>query len=163
MLRFLPAPLRGVLAGLILLVNTLIFCWPLFIGALQGPVHANDVIKALTKDFFGYRTKNLIFYGIRNVARVLGCTKIYAVNNDGYYAMNHLRSDRKLKTSFTDFWQECEGVPAADKRFYLMPVAEHRKDMSELKPSKRAQHRRRFERLDRIDAAFTQSFAGWLQ
>ena len=34
MLRFLPAPLRGVLAGLILLVNTLIFCWPLFIGAL---------------------------------------------------------------------------------------------------------------------------------
>ncbi len=135
----------------------------LFIGALQGPVHANDVIKALTKDFFGYRTKNLIFYGIRNVARVLGCTKIYAVTNDGYYAMNHLRSDRKLKTSFTDFWQECEGVPAADKRFYLMPVAEHRKDMSELKPSKRAQHRRRFERLDRIDAAFTQSFAGWLQ
>jgi uncharacterized protein VirK/YbjX len=69
----------------------------LFIGALQGPVHANDVIKALTKDFFGYRTKNLIFYGIRNVARVLGCTKIYAVTNDGYYAMNHIRSDRKLK------------------------------------------------------------------
>ena len=34
MLRFLPAPLRGVLAGLILLANTLIFCWPLFIGAL---------------------------------------------------------------------------------------------------------------------------------
>ena len=34
MLRFLPAPLRGVLAGLILLVNTLIFCWSLFIGAL---------------------------------------------------------------------------------------------------------------------------------
>ena len=34
MLRFLPAPLRGVLAGLILLTNTLIFCWPLFIGAL---------------------------------------------------------------------------------------------------------------------------------
>lgn len=34
MLRFLPAPLRGVLAGLILITNTLIFCWPLFIGAL---------------------------------------------------------------------------------------------------------------------------------
>ncbi len=38
MLRFLPAPLRGVLAGLILLTNTLIFCWPLFIGALLKAV-----------------------------------------------------------------------------------------------------------------------------
>ena len=34
MLGFLPAPLRGVLASLTLALNTLIFCWPLFIGAL---------------------------------------------------------------------------------------------------------------------------------
>ncbi|MBF7730401.1 acyltransferase [Pseudomonas sp. N040] len=34
MLRFLPAPLRGVIATLILASNTLILCWPLFIGAL---------------------------------------------------------------------------------------------------------------------------------
>jgi 1-acyl-sn-glycerol-3-phosphate acyltransferase len=34
MLRFLPAPLRGVIATLILALNTLFFCWPLFIGAL---------------------------------------------------------------------------------------------------------------------------------
>ena len=37
MLHFLPAPLRGVLASLILLGNTLIFCWPLFIGACSRP------------------------------------------------------------------------------------------------------------------------------
>jgi 1-acyl-sn-glycerol-3-phosphate acyltransferase len=34
MLGFLPAPLRGILASLILALNTLILCWPLFIGAL---------------------------------------------------------------------------------------------------------------------------------
>lgn len=34
MLSFLPAPLRGVLASITLALNTLIFCWPLFIGAL---------------------------------------------------------------------------------------------------------------------------------
>ena len=34
MLRFLPAPLRGVLAALTIALNTLILCWPLFIGAL---------------------------------------------------------------------------------------------------------------------------------
>ena len=34
MLGFIPGPLRGVLASLTLALNTLIFCWPLFIGAL---------------------------------------------------------------------------------------------------------------------------------
>lgn len=34
MLRFLPAPLRGVIATLMLISNTLLFCWPLFFGAL---------------------------------------------------------------------------------------------------------------------------------
>ena len=127
----------------------------IWIGALQGTPHGSDAIKRMTKAFFGYRPKNLIFYGIRNLARCLGMSKIYAVTNDGYYAMNHIRMDRKLKTDFGAFWKECEGTPCeGDQRFYVMPVKEARKDMSELKPSKRAQHRRRFEKLDSIDAAF---------
>lgn len=135
-----------------------------WIGALQGSPNGNEVIKRLTKGFFGYRTKNLIFYGIRNLARCLGMHEIYAVTNEGYYAMNHVRSDRKLKTDFGAFWKECEGEPcAADPRFYVMPVAEHRKDMGELKPSKRAQHRRRFEKLDSVNAAFDASCRNYLK
>lgn len=130
----------------------------IWIGALQGSQNGSEVIKRLTKAFYGYRTKNLIFYGIRNLARCLGLEKIYGVTNDGYYAMNHVRSDRKLKTDFAGFWKECEGEPCSqDARFYVMPVKEYRKDMSELKPSKRAQHRRRFEKLDTVDAAFNES------
>ncbi len=132
----------------------------IWIGAMQGTPNGSDVIKRLTKAFFGYRPKNLIFYGIRNLARCLRLQRIYAVTNEGYYAMNHVRSDRKLKTDFAAFWQECEGIECAgDSRFYAIPVEEHRKDMSELKPSKRAQHRRRFEKMDQIDAAFDESSA----
>ena len=130
----------------------------IWIGALQGIPHGSDAIKRMTKAFFGYRPKNLIFYGLRNLARCLGISKIYGVTNAGYYAMNHIRMDRKLKTDFGAFWEECEGKPCeTDYRFYEMPVKEYRKDMSELKPSKRAQHRRRFEKLDSIDAAFDAS------
>ena len=126
----------------------------IFVGALQGPQNANEEIKLLTKKCFGYRPKNLVFYGLRSFAKVLGVEKIYAVTTDGYYAMSGLRFDRKLKVDFSEFWKECEGVPyEKDKRFYVMPVEEHRKDMSELKPSKRAQHRRRFEMLDEIDSS----------
>lgn len=49
----------------------------------------------------------------------------------------------------------------SDSRFFRLPVAEYRKVMSELKPSKRAQHRRRFARLDAIDAAFDASCKAW--
>ena len=34
MLHFLPSILRGIIASLILATNTLVLCWPLFIGAL---------------------------------------------------------------------------------------------------------------------------------
>lgn len=129
----------------------------IYIGALQGPQNGSELIKGLTKAFFGYRTKNLIFYGLRSFAKVIGVEKIYAVGNDGYYAMNHVRMDRKLKTDFGAFWEECEGVKCEDKRFYVMPVEEHRKSMEELKPSKRAQHRKRFAKMDEMEAAVTES------
>ena len=136
----------------------------IWIGALQGSPHGSEAIKRMTKAFFGYRTKNLIFYGIRNLARCLGISKIYGVTNEGHCAKNHIRIDRKLKTDFAAFWEECEGKPCEeDKRFYVMPVKESRKDMSELKPSKRAQHRRRFAKLDAIDAAFDTICKKWLK
>lgn len=129
----------------------------IYIGALQGPQNGSELIKGLTKAFFGYRTKNLIFYGLRSFAKVIGAEKIYAVGNEGYYAMNHIRVDRKLKTDFGAFWEECEGVRCEDKRFYVMPVEEHRKSMEELKPSKRAQHRKRFAKMDEMEAAVAES------
>lgn len=131
----------------------------IYIGALQGPQNGNELIKGLTKAFFGYRTKNLIFYGLRSFAKAMGIENIYAVANEGYYAMNHIRMDRKLKTDFGAFWQECEGDQCSDRRFYIMPVAEYRKDMSELKPSKRAQHRRRFAKMDEIEAGIAKALA----
>lgn len=135
----------------------------IYIGALQGPQNGNELIKGLTKAFFGYRTKNLVFYGLRSLAKALSIEKIYAVGNDGYYAMNHIRVDRKLKTDFGAFWQECEGVQCEDKRFYVMPVAEHRKSMEELKPSKRAQHRRRFAKMDEMESAVAESLKAYMR
>lgn len=135
----------------------------IYIGALQGPQNGNELIKGLTKAFFGYRTKNLVFYGLRSLAKALGIEKIYAVGNEGYYAMNHIRMDRKLKTDFGAFWQECEGEQCADKRFYVMPVAEHRKSMEELKPSKRAQHRRRFAKMDEMESAVAESLQAYMR
>ena len=124
-----------------------------YIGAMQGPngEEPKEIIKRLTKFCHGCRTKNLILYAAQAVARSIGADYIYAVTNSGYYAMNHLRLDRKLKTSFDGFWQEAGGKPAADSRFYELPLREHRKSPEEIPTRKRAVYRRRFALLDEID------------
>ncbi len=125
------------------------------IGAMQGPngEEPKELIKRLTKFCHGYRTKNLILYATQAVARAMGLSHIYAVTNDGYYAMNHVRIDRKLKTSFTDFWDEVGGTPLKDKRFYEIPLKELRKSPEEIPTRKRAVYRRRFALLDEIDVS----------
>ena len=131
----------------------------MYIGAMQGPNvdESSDAIKRMTKWAHGYRTKNLILYMTQAVARALRLKKIYAVSNYGYYANNHVRADRKLKTNFGDFWLEAGGKETEDERFYELPLVEHRKTMEEVPTRKRAVYRRRFAFLDEVDADIEQA------
>ena len=131
----------------------------LWIGAMQGPnmENARDVVKKMTKVCHGYRTKNLILYMLQAMARAMGIKKIYAVSNYGYYANNHVRADRKLKTNFGDFWLEAGGKETEDERFYELPLVEPRKTMEEVPTRKRAVYRRRFAFLDEVDAEIEQA------
>lgn len=129
--------------------------WSAYIGAMQGPNmdDAKEVIKKITKQCHAYRTKNLILHATQEVVRNLGIQHLYAVTNYGYYANNHVRIDRKLKTDFSQFWEESGGTPCDDKRFYELPLVESRKTMEEVPTRKRAVYRRRFALLDKIDEA----------
>ncbi len=132
----------------------------MWIGAMQGPnvEDSRELIKKLTKKCHAYRTKNLILYAAQAVARNLALKKIFAVTNAGYYANNHVRVDRKLKTSFSDFWLECGGEPASDDRFFSLPLTEARKTVDEIPSHKRAVYRKRFALLDNLDATVNENF-----
>ena len=125
-----------------------------FIGAMQGPNmgKAKDVVKETTKRAHRYRTKNLILYMTQAAARAMDLRHIYAVSNAGYYANNHVRSDRKLKTDFGAFWEEAGGHVMDDPRFYEIPLRETRKTEEEIPTRKRATYRRRFAFQDDVDA-----------
>lgn len=129
--------------------------WALWVGAMQGPnmENAKDVVKKVTKRCHAYRTKNFILHATQEAAKALGLKQIYAVTNYGYYANNHIRRDRKLKTSFSDFWKESGGRPCADQRFYELPMTEYRKTMEEIPTRKRSNYRKRYALLDEVDAA----------
>ena len=125
----------------------------LVIGAMQGPntENAQDFVREMTKRAHRFRTKNLILYMTQTVARALGIKRMLAVSNAGYYANNHVRLDRKLKTDFGAFWEEAGGWETEDKRFYELPLVFPRKTMEEVPTRKRAVYRRRFAMLDEID------------
>ena len=76
--------------------------------------------------------KNFILHVTQEVAKALGLVHIYAVTNYGYYANTHMRMEKKLKTSFTVFWEESGGHPCEDKCFYELPMTEARKTMEEI-------------------------------
>ena len=129
--------------------------WSLWIGAMQGPNMANakDVIRKVTRRCHSYRTKNFILHVTQEVAKALGMKHIYAVTNYGYYANTHIRMEKKLKTSFSDFWEESSGHPCEDKRFYELPMTEARKTMEEIPTRKRNYYRKRYALLDEVDAS----------
>ena len=110
----------------------------------------------MTKRAHRFRTKNLILYMVQAAARALGVRRILAVSNTGYYANNHVRRNRKLKTDFGAFWEEAGGFRTADKRFYEIPLVLPRKTMEEVPTRKRALYRRRFAFLDEVDAEIAQ-------
>ena len=125
----------------------------LVIGAMQGPntENAQDFVREMTKRAHRFRTKNLILYMTQTVARALGIKRMLAVSNAGYYANNHVRLDRKLKTDFGAFWEEVGGWETDDPRFYELPLVYPRKTMEEVPTRKRAVYRRRFAFLDTVD------------
>ena len=125
----------------------------LVIGAMQGPntENAQDFVREMTKRAHRFRTKNLILYITQAVARALGIKRMLAVSNAGYYANNHVRLDRKLKTDFGAFWEEVGGWETDDHRFYELPLVYPRKTMEEVPTRKRAVYRRRFAFLDAVD------------
>lgn len=137
----------------------------LFIGAMQGPnmEDARDVVKEITKRSHRYRTKNLILYMTQAAARAMGMQHIYAVSNEGYYANNHLRLDRKLKTDFGDFWEEAGGHVTEDKRFYEIPLTETRKTEEEIPTRKRAVYRKRFAFQDEADRQILERISAMLK
>lgn len=127
----------------------------LYIGALQGSRNGLSINKELTKHFFGFRPKNLILYALRILAERISCDTMYAVSNYGFYANNHWLQDRKLKTSFDDFWVESGGKLSQDRRFFIIPRTEHRKNFEEVPSRKRNLYRKRFTILDLVHANIT--------
>lgn len=126
--------------------------WACRIGCIQGH-HKNDIYsaKAAQKLMHGLRPKSMIVFAVQEFSRALGFTAVYGTGDSiqAYRRKHfiHIPLVHKIPFDYDAFWEESGGQPV-DNGWYELPLSPVRKDIQEIKSSKRALYRRRYNLMD---------------
>ncbi|MBN2774555.1 MAG: DUF535 family protein [Prolixibacteraceae bacterium] len=128
--------------------------WACRIGCIQGH-HKNDLYsaKAAQKMMHGLRPKSLIVFAVQEFSRALGFRAIYG-SGDSIQAYRkkhfiHIPFLHNIPFDYDAFWEESEGKQGK-QGWYELPLVTSRKDIQDIKSSKRALYRRRYDLMDDI-------------
>ncbi|QFI38717.1 DUF535 domain-containing protein [Moritella marina ATCC 15381] len=122
------------------------------VGSLQGPKSTpeiNDRIKCFTKQHFGQRPKDLMVKILTIIANVWDVKLLLLVTNEGHIYSSKRYADDKLKTNYNGHWESL-GATKYSKYLYQLDLLEVRKLPEDVKRSKRAMYRKRYEWLDAL-------------
>lgn len=114
----------------------------IYIAGVQG--HAgNEVLKKLTKDFFGFRPKNLIATFLFEIANFFEIEHIYGVKNKAHVKIG------KFEFDYDEYWRELNGE-SYNKAWFKLPAVQPRKPIESIKSSKRSEFKKREQIRDDI-------------
>jgi len=123
------------------------------VGGIQGPKSTpeiNDKIKFFTKQHFGQRPKDLMVKILTIIANAWDVKLLLLVTNEAHmYSAKRYNSDDKIKTNYNGHWESL-GATKYNKNLYQLDLLEVRKSPEDLKRSKRAMYRKRYEWLDEL-------------
>lgn len=130
--------------------------WVCRIGCVQG--HRNtdvNIAKTAQNLMHGLRPKVLMVFAVYEFAKNLGIQNVYGAGQS-IQAFNrqhavHIPWLHKINFDYDKLWLECRGE-LKEEGWFLLPNTSWRKEMCELKPSKRAAHKRKYEMMDQISA-----------
>ena len=120
-----------------------------WIGGIQGGKDIdNEEVKALTKELYGTRPKNLIITLLYGFLAFFNIKEIYAIDSDF-----HVKSDR-VKTRYSELWLEIGGEKHR-RGWYKLPPTEIKKSLEEVKRKHRSQFIKRegLKELAQLDLA----------
>ena len=120
-----------------------------WIGGIQGGKDIdNEEVKALTKELYGTRPKNLIITLLYGFLAFFNIKEIYAIDSDF-----HVKSDR-VKTRYSELWLEIGGEKHR-RGWYKLPPTEIKKSLEEVKSKHRSQFIKRegLKELAQLDMA----------
>lgn len=107
----------------------------IYITGIQGH-SSNEILKKLTKDFFGFRPKNLMMAFILEIINFFKIENIYAVKNKAHIKLG------KFEFDYDNFWQELNGV-SYNRAWFKLPHNQPPKSIDSIKSSKRSEFKKR--------------------
>ena len=123
------------------------------VGGIQGPksgLEVNDKIKYFTKQHFGQRPKDLMVKILTIIANVWDVKQLLLVTSEAHmYTAKRYSGNDKVKTNYNNHWESL-GATKYNKNLYQLDLLEVRKSPEDLKRSKRAMYRKRYEWLDEL-------------
>lgn len=133
----------------------------IIVGGLQGPESTDDVklrIRQFTKLHFGQRPKDLMVKFLTIIANVWDVQNLYLVSNKGHTYNSVRYVNDKIKTDYDKHWLSL-GAKVHDKRLFKLDTQEVRKNLDEVKRSKRGMYRKRYAWLDELNTELSQRLA----
>ncbi len=131
------------------------------VGGLQGPQSTPEIkgrIKDFTKKHHGQRPKDLMVKMLTIIANVWDVKLLLLVSNKGHIYGSKRYVNDKIKTNYDAHWESL-GATKYDKNLYQLSTVDVRKLPEDIKRSKRAMYRKRYEWLDELTQEIAAKFA----
>ena len=129
--------------------------WVCWMGCVQGQEtnEANNT-KALQKLLFGMRPKAFVVNMMQEICKNFEITALLGPDNNiqafrKKHAI-HLPWAHTINFNYDEFWKESGGEKAIDG-WYKLPLVAARRDIYDLKSSKRANYTKRYKMLDQLE------------
>lgn len=132
----------------------------LWIGIVKSSIPGEpgrESFRHFTKAFEGLRPKYLHVMFAQSLARALGISEIFAPSYIGQAVASSRRFKQRVHADYDGFWEECGGEKI-NQYLYHIPCERPPRDLSEYKPNKRSQAKKRQELETGLRHAMCQMF-----
>lgn len=131
------------------------------VGGLQGPKSTpeiKDQIKYFTKKHHGQRPKDLMIKILSIIANVWDVKQLLLVSNNGHIYKSKRYEKGKVKSDYDRHWESLN-ASRYNKNLYTLSLVEVRKAPEDVKRSKRAMYRQRYQWLDALTEELSHKLA----
>jgi uncharacterized protein len=127
----------------------------IYVGALQGRnlENAMEIYRNLTHALHGLRPRDFLLNALKMLCSSIGIDSIWGISSDcrqhnsKYFSGSHRE---KLLADYDEVWKEHGGIEM-DNGFFQFPAIVVYKEMSEISTRKRANYRRRYAMLRKLE------------
>lgn len=131
------------------------------VGGLQGPKSTEETkekIKYFTKKHHGLRPKDLMVRVLIIIANVWNVKQLLLVNSNSHVSQSKRFRISKIKTDYNRHWESLN-ASRYNKNLYALSLVEVRKAPEDVKRSKRAMYRKRYQWLDELTEEISQKLS----